>query len=184
MNRNHDGRRGFTLPEMMVSVVIVAVIGGGLVMAFKAGQISSQSAQAHMGVSYELRRGVDAMSQELTSSRDDQLLGVPADGNWYNTLTFRLPVDLNGDGTVLDAAGALEWSANPITYSLGGISGDQIVRTHGTQLRVLTNGVQALQFRRMSATPDQVEIGVTVQRRFLNGFQNQGTLTTRVRLRN
>lgn len=152
-------------------------------MAFKAGQQSSQTAQAHMDVSYELRRGVDAMSQELASSRDDQL-DVPADGNWYNSLTFRLPVDLNGDGTVLDTAGALEWSANPITYSLGGISGDQIVRTNGTQLRVLTNGVQALQFRRMSATPDQVEILVTVQRGFLNGFQNQGTLTTRIRLRN
>lgn len=175
--------RGFTLTETMVSISAVTVIGGAMVAAFKAGQRSSQTAQAHMDVSYQLRRAIDAMSRKLAASRDDQL-SIPADGNGYSSLTFRLPTDLNGDGTVLDAAGALEWFASSITYTLGGATGDQMIRTQAGQQRVLANGVQSIQFRRMGTTPDQVEVWVKVERGFANGFQNEGTLATRVRLRN
>ncbi len=171
--------RGFTLTEMLVASAIAAVMGGVLIAAFKSGQNSWYSGEAKMAASYELRRGVEHMSREICSTRSDQV-NIAADGNWYGTLTFRTPADLDQNGTVLDSTGALEWSADTITYSL---VGSQVVRTKGASTRVLANGVQTLQFRRTLANPQVVEIGMTVQRA-QGGFQSQGSLTTRVRLRN
>lgn len=177
-------RAGFSFVELMVVTGIMALISGVLVAALRMGQQSWQVEEARMTVSMELRRGIDAMSRELASSQSGQLIGVPADGAWYPSVTFAVPQDLNGDGTVLDSNGVLEWSP-PVLYSLGGTGGSQILRTQNNATRVLANGVTTLRFRRQAATPTVVEISMTVLRGVNTGdFTNQGTLTTRVRLRN
>ena len=167
---------GFTLTETLVATAIAAVMGGVLVAAFKSGQQTWYSGEAKMAASYELRRGVEAVSRELAASRSNQVSILNNGGS----VTFRVPADLDGDGTILDAAGALEWSANTITYSL---AGDQVVRTEGANTRVLANGVQSLQFQTVGGNLDLLEIAMTVQRDN-SGFQSQASLTTRVRLRN
>ena len=175
--------RGFVLSELVVSTGISAVIAVALLVAFKGGQISWRTGGAQMAASYEVRRGLDAMSRELLLSRSDQV-DVPADGSWYGSIIFHVPKDQNGDGTVLDANGALEWSPTSVSFSLGGTSGDQILRTQGPATRVLANGVQTLQFRRVVAAPDRVEILMTVRRGSSGDFQRDATLNTTVRLRN
>ncbi len=123
------------------------------------------------------------MSRELASTQTGQL-SVPADGNWYANLTFRVPQDQNGDGTVLDSQGVLEWSS-PITYSLGGLDGRQAQRTQAGVVRILANGVTALGFRRQAATPSVLEINLTVLKGgSTTSFTQQASLGTRVRLRN
>lgn len=176
--------RGFTLAEMLVSMTIVVGMAGLLAAALRMSRQSWQSTESYVTVSDELRRGVDAISREIAATRSNQL-SIPADGNWYAALTFKIPQDLNGDGTVLDAAGALEWSSS-ITYSMGGINGTQALRTQPAQAnRVLANGVTALQFRRFAVTPAVVETRMTVQRGVSTGdFPHQATLSTKVRLRN
>jgi len=181
--RRHQ-QAGFSFVELMVVTGIMALVSGMLVVALRMGQQSWQVEQARMTVSMELRRGLDAMSRELASSQSGQLVGVPADGTWYTSLTFRVPQDLNGDGTVLDANGALEWSP-PVVYALGGTGGTQILRIQNNATRVLANGATTLRFRRQAATPNILEISMTVLRGVNTGdFTNQGTLNTQVRLRN
>ncbi|MBI3333501.1 MAG: hypothetical protein HYZ93_05370 [Candidatus Omnitrophica bacterium] len=174
--------KGMTIVELL----IVCAVAGGMSLVFMAalrmGQRSWQIGSAQMSVSSELRRGVVQMRRELAESRMD-LLSIPADGLWYPALSFQVPTDLNGDGTVLDANGVLEWS-NPVSYSLGGSDGDQALRVQGAQSRVLANGVTLLQFRRQAATPMVVEMNLTVRRGATTGFVNQDSLTERVRLRN
>ena len=176
--------RGFSLFELIIVMAIVAGVSGILVATLTISQQSWQVEQARMTVSGELRRGIDSMGRELTSSQAGQL-DIPADGSWHTSLTFRVPHDNDGNGTVLSSStGALEWSS-PITYSLGGDGGNQVLRTQGVASQVLANGASTLQFRRQAASPAIVEIQVVVQRGNTTGdFPNQGSLVTRIRLRN
>lgn len=170
--------------ELLITCAIVAGISLVLMAVLRMGQRSWKIQDAQSSVSMHLRNGMADMSREIAESQAGWL-NIPADGLWYNSLTFRVPQDVDGNGTVWDAAGALEWS-NPITYSLAGPDGNQLQRVQqGAVNRVLAYGVTALQFRRQAATPLVVEIGLTVQRgATTSGFLNQADLNTRVRLRN
>ena len=186
MKRKRWGQKGFSLVEVMVASGIAAGMALSIGMVLRAGARGWQATQDQMTSSFELRRGIHAMARELAQTRSDQLVGLPADGNSYVSVQFRVPEDRDGDGTVLDAAGALEWSANPITYALGGTNGQELQRTQtGAALspRTLAYGVTALSFVRRSANPLVVEMNVTVQQGAANGAQPVPT-STRVRLRN
>ena len=180
---------GFSLVELMIASAIVVGMALMLAATFRESQRSWQSRENTMTVSFELRRGVQSMTRELSESSGQwmQVPGVgtfPADGNTYNSIQFRVPEDINGDGAVVDGAGNIEWSA-PITYSLGGNNGQQILRTQGGNVRVLAHGVTVLRFRRLPATPLVFEMNVTVQRGATpGGFLQQSALGTRIRLRN
>ncbi len=176
--------RGFLLVEMVVALGIVALISGLLVLALRMNQQSWEVADAYLTTSNELRRGMQAISRELASANNASL-NIPADGNWYPGLTFRVPEDLDGNGTVLDSNGVLELSS-VIQYSLGGSDGAQIMRSQaGVTNRVLSDGVTSLLFRRQTANPRVVEISVAVQRQSGTGdFPNQATTATRIRVRN
>lgn len=180
------GSIGFSLVELLIAMAIVGGISLVLIATLKVGQQSWQAEDVRMSVSQELRRGIDAMSRELAATQAAELTEVPTTGAWYaGALVFRVPQDRDGNGTVLDAAGALEWS-DPITYSLGGTDGRQVVRTQvGLADRVLANGVIGMQFRRQAVSPNIVEMSLTVRRGGITGeFTNQSDLTTRVRVRN
>ena len=182
--------RGFSLVELLV--VSAMTVGMCLTLAYvvRMGLRSWQTTSNRMTVSFELRRGLNAMSRELVQTRASLLqvpgLGsMPADGNFYSGVQFPIPQDVDGDGTVLNGSGVLEWSPNLITYSLGGLDGRQVRRTQGGAVSVLAHGVTSLQFRRLVATPYIVEMRVRVQRgSATGGFINQADLSTQIRLRN
>ncbi len=170
--------------EMLMAFAIMAGMSLALMAALRMGQRSWKTQDAQTAVSAQLRQGMLSMTREIAESRAGWL-SIPADGVWYPNLTFRVPQDLNGDGTVWDAAGVLEWSL-PVTYSVGGVDGNQVQRVQqGAAVRVVAYGVTALQFRRQPATPLMVEIALTVQKGLTtSGFANQANLNSRVRLRN
>ncbi len=172
---------GFTLMEILVATAIMAGIGGVFFSTLRMNQQSWESAQSHLAVSGELRRGMNEMSREIVASESTQV-DIPADGAWYPSINFPVPQDLDGDGTVLNGAGVLEWS-DPITYTL---NGTQVIRRqNNTNDRVVANGVTDLEFRREVASPDIVEMQMTVREATGTGdFPSTGTITTRVRLRN
>lgn len=182
-------RRGFSLVEMMIASAIVMGICLALIAVIRMNHRSWQTRENSMTISFELRRGVDAMTRELSQTQQQwlELAGggaFPADGVVRSSIQFRMPQDNDGDGTVLDAAGATEWSA-PIVYSLGGLDGRQIVRAQGGNNRVLAHGVTALSFRRAAAFPSMVEMGLTVERgNASGGFLQQVNHGTRIRVRN
>ena len=182
--------RGFSLVEVLVVSVVTAGICLALASVIRMGLRTWQSSENQMTVSFELRRGIQSMTRELAQTRSDQLevpgLGaMPANGAFYTSVRFRVPQDVDGDGTVLDGAGVLEWSPNQITYSLGGLGGQQVQRTQAAAVATLAHGVTTLRFRRLAATPSIVEMMMTVQRGATRGgYVQQADLSTRVRLRN
>lgn len=182
-------QRGFSLVEVLVVSVMAGVMALAVASVIRMGLRSWQSSENQMTVSFELRRGIHSMARELSQTRSDQLeipgLGaMPADGVFYNSIRFRIPQDVDLNGTVLDAAGTLEWAPSQITYSLGGINGRQVQRTQGT-VTTLAHGVTVLQFRRLAANPSVVEMTMTVQRGAdRGGYVQQADLSTRIRLRN
>ena len=178
--------RGLTLTELMVANAIVAGMALVLAATFRESQRSWQTRENTMTVSFELRRAIQSMTREMSESSAQwlQIPGVgpfPADGVTYNSIQFRIPEDANGDGSVVDAAGNIEWGV-PIVYR---INNQQITRTQGAAVQVLANGVTALGFRRLAASPLVLEMNVTIQRGAnLGGFAQQSNVGTRVRLRN
>ncbi len=174
---------GFSLTELLIASVVMVAMVGVLAAVLRVGQRSFQVTQNTMTISYELRRGINLMSRDLAQTQGAQL-NIPADGNWYNNLSFRIPQDLDANGTVLNGAGVLEWS-NPIQYLLGGVDNQQAQRIQNGNTQVLAHRVTLLRFRRTVANPSIVEVNFQVQRGAnLGGFIQQANVTTRVRLRN
>ena len=175
--------RGFGLMEVLIGSVIAALMATVFAAVLKQGQDAWRTRSNTMTISFELRRGMQSLTREIAQTRANQL-SIPADGNWYNTMTLSIPQDMDGNGTVLDGAGVLEWS-NPIQYALGGVNGQQVQRIQAGNTRVLAHGVTLLRFRRAAANPSLVEINFSVQRGALNGnFIQQVGQTARVRVRN
>ncbi len=175
-------KRGFTLIELMVSTTIAIGIGAVLTMTVKMNQQSWEVSDAYLTSSLQLRTAAETLSQDLVGAKSTTL-SIPADGAWYNTISFQVPMDMDGNGVVVDGGGSLELSP-VLSFSLGGASGTAVLRAvSGTPNRVVASGVSVLQFRRQAATPQVVEIRLTVQRG-LGDFQNTASFSTQVRVRN
>ena len=183
MKNSNRVKRGFGLLELLIATVVMSAMAVVLAAVLRMGQRSFQTTQNTMTISYELRRGINLMSRDLAQTQAAQM-DIPADGNWYDNLSFRIPEDMDANGTVLDSAGALEWS-NSIQYALGGVDNQQVQRTQNGNTQVLAHRVTLLQFRRTVANPSIVEVNFQVERGAnLGGFLQQANVTTRVRLRN
>lgn len=171
-------RTGFTLIELMIVMLIFSIILGAMFAVMNMGKASWHSGDTQIQVQQEARKGMDRIVKELRQTGTSTIIGVPADGNLYNTITFRIPDE---DG--IDANGNIEWG-NQIAYSLGGLNGQQLLRTEGEGLEVLANRVVNLQFRRQATTPNIVEITLQSQKTTIPGHLISATLNSQIRARN
>ena len=119
------------------------------------------------------------MESELKETRPAQIsLGSGTSGS---SLTFKIPQDNNGDGTILDASGNIEWSGN-ITYALNGAN--QITRTASGLTSILANNVVSLQFTRPTSPVNILQIDITVRKTSVLGTQLQDTGQIMIKMRN
>ena len=170
--------KGFTLVELMIVMLIFSIILGAMFAVMNMGKASWHSGDTQIQVQQEARKGMDRIVKELRQTGTSTIIGVPPDGNLYNTITFRIPDE---DG--IDANGNIEWG-NQIAYSLGGLNGQQLLRTEGEGLEVLANRVVNLQFRRQATTPNIVEITLQSQKTTIPGHLISATLNSQIRVRN
>ncbi len=189
------GRGGFSLAELLIVVVLFGLISAALMMVLVASQRSWTVGSAQSVLTSELRRALDWMSRDLAQSRPGRITlpveRLRGDLRWDTTAVFRIPKDLNGDRSVLDANGqVVEWS-NDITFALGGRNNtlsraevNQPGRQPRTLLSVLANHVTDVRFRRWKDTPDVVEIQMTATTINEVGEVMSRTLGTRVKVRN
>lgn len=165
-------RRGFTLIEIIVCIGIIFVIIGAIFYIFKAGREFVSTTSLKLGLLSEARGALRFMEREIIASRVS-LLSIPADDNFYNSLTFKVPQSIDEDGNIT-------WSSD-ITYSL---NGNNLVRTQQDNTHIIMTGVTDLKFRIRSTLPQVLEIYITASRTTTWTRTVTVSLDTKIRLRN
>ena len=168
--------KALTLVEMLVATVIMTIIIAALFIAMNAGQRAWFGGDTSVELRAQTIGAITVMDKELSETRPSRTnLNIGGQGN---TVTFSIPHDNNGDGSVVDAAGNIEWSPN-ITYSF---NANQIIRTSGGVIRVLAVGITSLRFTR---TQDKImQVDITAQRTTHDGRILQDTEQAIIKMRN
>ena len=180
-------RKGFTLLEILVVVVIFFIIIGAIFGVMVSGRKTFDVGSVQIEVAQEARRGLDYMSRELRQSR------IISTGT--GTVTFQIPVNADGSGNITWGDG--QTSGNQIGYSVGNFNKpNQLIRELldgvGAPLspRVRTvsaNDIGSLQF---DLSGNIVAISLRAEKYVFKGFTSTGDeqvtidLNTQVRLRN
>jgi prepilin-type N-terminal cleavage/methylation domain-containing protein len=121
----HKNVKGFTLIEVLVSSMILAIIMTALMMVYTMGQHSWFSGDASVGLREQTMRAIAKMTREISATAPSKInLGIGSSGS---SLIFPVPQDNNypPDQSIVDNNSQVEWSRN-ITYSL---VGEQIKRS-------------------------------------------------------
>jgi len=172
-------KRSFTLIELMISCAILTILIFALFQAMDTGRNLWFSGDVSMQLRQEIIKTFARMERELKTTRPAQInLTIGTSGP---TLTFKIPQDVNGDGTILDAYGNIEWSPN-ITYTLNGAN--QITRTDSIRAAVIANNVTSLRFSRPISLANILQIDITVNKTTLNGRQLQDSGQLIIKMRN
>lgn len=145
------GEKGFTMLEMMVSVMIMSIITLITMQAFTIGSRLSDVAYTQSRVSGESRMAVERLSRELRNSTMTRIT-IPQ----LSILQFQVP-------SAIDASGNITWSGW-IQYSIGGLNNEQLIRQDLTTgvTDVMANKVSTLQFV-SNANPPTLTINLTAQ---------------------
>ena len=127
--------RGFTLIELTMTAGLAsayAVMLLALIFNLRntTGMIEGRSTAAD-----NARNTMYSLTKELRQASRASLTIGPGPA-----ITYRIPQDLDGDGTVLDAAGNIELGA-PRTIERGGLRDRQLLLYADGRIRVLGNGL-------------------------------------------
>lgn len=171
--------KGFTLLETLISCVILNVL---VFTIFQTMYIGRES-WATGGVTLELRQEIIKtfikMEKELKETRSAET--NLASGASSASLTFKIPQDNNGDGTILDTSANVEWSPN-ITYARNG--DNQITRTDSLGTTVLANNISNLEFSRPISPVNILQIDLTVNKTSATGRQFVDSGQIKIKMRN
>ncbi|MBF0521469.1 MAG: prepilin-type N-terminal cleavage/methylation domain-containing protein [Candidatus Omnitrophica bacterium] len=130
---NIKQKNGYSLVEMLVVVIIVAVVMNAMMVSFMAGQNSWTKTNNSIQLKENLRRTIQRIAKELRESGSDQNNALkvaisygqgvsnPAGlyaGGTFNTdiLDFAMPITCQSDTVLLDSSGNVKnWGA-PLTW--------------------------------------------------------------------
>ena len=169
--------KGFTLIEILVASLIMSVIMAALFVALSIGQNSWFTGDAAIELRDQTIRSIMNMDKELSETRPSKInLAI---GATSSTVTFYVPQDNNGDGSVVDSVGNIEWSG-AITYSLN--SSNQIIRASGGASTIIGIDIATLQF---TMTENRlIQIDITARKTALSKRQMQDTEQAVIKIRN
>ncbi|RJP29527.1 MAG: hypothetical protein C4533_00595 [Candidatus Omnitrophota bacterium] len=172
-------KRGLTLIEILVASSILILLILAVFQVMEAGRSAVFTGDLTVQLRQEIIRTFMRMERELKEARP-ALVSLTS-GNSSSTITFSVPQDINGDGTVLDDFGAIEWSA-VITYALNG--SNQIIRTSSGVTNVLANDIVSLQFSRPLSPVNILQIDMTARKISSSGRQLQDAGQMVIEMRN
>lgn len=189
----HTERRyGFTLVETMVAGSLLVSISLAATLWLNGTVELWWTVHTQSDVRVTAQQVMNRMLAELRSATRTGTGSPPnaaipaAPGN--TTMTFYLPTDLDGSGTIVDALGNTEWDTlNAIQYVYVPAQ-RQLVRNLGVATTILANDVQAVTFedRTIDTALNQreVRIRLTVQKTTPRGQIVSATAVEIVKLRN
>jgi len=171
--------KGFTLVEILFVSLIFTLLILAAFQLMETGRSSYFTGDVSVQLRQEIIKTFMRMERELKETRPSQInLGS---GTSSSSLTFRIPQDNDGDGTILNSSGNVEWSGN-ITYALN--SSHQITRTASGLTTIIANNVINLQFTRPISPVNILQIDITVQKTSALGRLRQDSDQIIIKMRN
>ncbi|MFC1704183.1 type II secretion system protein J [Candidatus Omnitrophota bacterium] len=161
--------QGLSLVEVLVTVLILAMMGGIFLSVVVVGNSSWITNSIQVELQQEIRKAILWISDDLRQSGPTRV-DVEDDSVPHTSIQF----DICTGG----AAGVITWSANPIDYHL---DGNQLIRDDGAE-RVISHNIQTLQFWR--DVSDIVDVQLVAQKSVLGGRTVNVTSSFQVQLRN
>lgn len=170
------GSKGFSLVEVMVTLLIFTGLAAAVNAVLFVGDASWQANNVQMQLHQELRKAMDWMKDDLRQTGAAAITNVPADGNWYTTITFRMVSGVSG--------GKIVWASDTVQFVLGGSASNQLQRIEGSTTRVIAQNIQSLQFRRLAAASNVVEVALQAQKDTFKVGTIKSSLGFKIQLRN
>jgi len=169
-------KAAMTLIETLFCAVIFTLIIGACTALLLRGWDSWNLSSAQAQLTQELTQSVTWMSNDTRQSGASVITNVPADNNPYSQISLSTAQNVSG--------GIVVWGPL-LNYSLGGSSGQQLIRTQNSQTHIIATNVTSFQLTRPTATPNVVNIQLTVSVPTHRGSQQlTSTLSFKVLLRN
>jgi len=173
----YKNRKGFTLVESIVMVLIFTILFGACVVVLSSGTDNWQANKTKLEINEELRKAMNRITEDLVQAGASTMDStVPANGNSYNSATFNLATGISG--------GNITWSTNTVTYARGGTNSMQILRTSGTDSTVISSDISTLTFTRQASSSDVVEVSMAASKDTDKGTTITLTLNFKVYVRN
>ncbi len=100
-------KKGFTLTEILIAVGLCGILFALAFSALSSGRRSGNAVEIQQDLQNQLRLGLESMSKELYSSKEDKVIVSGASGE---ILTFQVPV-----GTmVVNGISTINWGADGV----------------------------------------------------------------------
>ncbi len=164
---------------MLIAISILTFL---ILAAFQIMSVGSSSWFTN-NTAVELRSDIikafSKIEREIKETRPSQI-SLNA-GNVAETLTFRIPEDVDGNNSILSLSGNIEWS-DEITYELN--NSQQLIRTTSGATIILANNVVSLLFSRPVSPMDLLQVDMIVQRKSESGKQLQDLGQILIKMRN
>lgn len=171
--------KGFTFVEILIAVTIFLILMLAAYTVMDVGRNAWFTGEASGQLRQEIIRPFMRMETELKETSPAQInLTI---GNSSSSLTFKIPQDVDLDGSTLDSAGNIEWSGN-ITYSLD-LASNQIKRTVSGTTTILANDIVFLLFTRPLSSAARLQIDITARKMspIRRVFQEAGQIIIKMR---
>ena len=170
-----NNRSGFTLPEVMVTLLLLTAVSALTLSLMLSGSRSWQLNKTQILLQGELRKSAEWIKEDLRQTGSAGITNVPANGTWYTTITFQKVTGTSG--------GVATWSTSYI-YALGGTGNTDLRRTDNGTTRAIAYNITVLQFRRQAATANIMEVNLTAQTRTEQGRTITISSSFEIKLRN
>lgn len=169
--KNFSNPRGFTLVELMVSCSILLILVSSIFGVLISGNRLWDISVAQVDISASGRNAMSRVFEELSQAGQDTVtvsLG-------HDAIIFQTPDSYSG--------GIISWG-NQIQYSLGGLNGQQFLRTDlgSGEVQVLGNNITLLQLEQIK--DDTIDIQITLSKQSVKGDILTVQLGSQIRLRN
>jgi prepilin-type N-terminal cleavage/methylation domain-containing protein len=143
-------KKGYTLIEVMISLLIFSIVLPGIFLVMNVGRSSWYSGNARIELQQELRKAIAQISDDLKQSSVSKIYldstmsqTFPNDGVAHHTIAFKVDQGVN------NSSGVIIWSSTPVSYNL---TGNQILRSDGVNpATVVANKITGLNFTRQSS---------------------------------
>jgi prepilin-type N-terminal cleavage/methylation domain-containing protein len=180
---------GFTLVEVIVATAVFFILVNMAFVTMNTGMNSWFSSSTSVELRSELIKTLAAMERELKETAPAKLENLPSGGS-AATLTFHLPQDVDGDGTLINWNGTapkyepiIEWSPTTVTYAVNG-TGVLIRSTSLGQSRVVAQDIVGLQFSRPTTVSNILQIDLSAQKNDVKGRVLSDAARLMIKMRN